>query len=100
MRKLAEKVLLLEDSNELGFSMSRYITILVHSVASFGDDLAIHRKESTEWVIALAAGFLGQIKDSAEKEAVVHKAETNQRAIPNSDRPGAFKWPPPVSIGT
>ena len=56
--------------------------ISVHTVAGFRDDLAIYRKESTEWVISLTAGFFCQCKGSGEQGTVIHAVEVSQSRPP------------------
>ena len=65
-------VRLFEDSDEARLSMRRQISLRVHAVVGFRNDLTIHRKERTEGVIPLAAGFLGQYKASTQQRVLVH----------------------------
>lgn len=65
-REPTEEVLLLEDSNEPRLCMLRQITIRVHSIVGFHNDVTIYCKEGTEGVIPVAAGFFGQFEDSAQ----------------------------------
>jgi hypothetical protein len=98
-RQHAEKVLPLEDSNELGLGMSRHVMISIHTVASFRDDLAIYRKESTKWVISLPAGFFCQCKGPGEQGTVIHTVEASQSRPPgpsivssaSATRPGTHR---------
>ncbi len=75
-RELAEKGLLFEDLNESRLCMRRQITIRVHPVAGFRDDLAIDCKEGTEGVVPLAACFFGQFEDSAQQGVLIHSEDT------------------------
>ncbi len=85
-RELAEKSLLLEDLNESRLGMRRQISIRVHPVVGFRDDLAIGCKEGTEGVVTLTARFFGQFENSAQQGVLVHAEETSHRTTAGPGR--------------